>query len=155
MTSQPEVSVRILPWEGSLYGKPGGVFRQRTLILGGSHYSDEYESFHNPNVQHEWATFTNEVVEYYLDDNIRGRWKGTYSRFINSVYGVSTDNDLRTHFFESVVFYNYLQEIAGGGPTEAYRYDYDESRHFHAFFEVLERKRPKFVPPPAGRRDVC
>lgn len=137
--------VRFLPWIGDNYKNGGGVFRQRTLILGGSHYSDEYESFQNPELRQEWATFTNEVVEYYLDDNIRGKWKGTYSRFVNSVYGDTTDLDRRRNFFESVVFYNYLQDVAGGGPTEAHRYDYNEPRHFQAFTEVIETLRPEVV----------
>lgn len=145
MTTNKEFSIRILPWVGDNFQSGGGIFRQRTLILGGSHYSDEYESFQTPEGQMEWATFTNEVVEYYLDDNIQGRWKGTYSRFINSVYGDSTDQYRRRNFFESIVFYNYLQEIAGGGPTEAHLFDYTEDRHFRAFSQVLEQHRPEVV----------
>jgi len=138
-------AIRIHPWIGSLYGHPKGIFRQKTLILGGSHYSDEYESFQTPELQDEWATFTNEVVEYYLDEKIPGRWKATYSRFINSVYDDSTCNDLRRAFFDSVAFYNYLQDIAGASPTEASNFDYSEDRHFAAFCEVIEQLRPKVV----------
>lgn len=138
-------SIRIHPWVGDQYGNASGIFRQRTLILGGSHYSDEYESFQTPEGQKEWADFTSEIVEYYLDDNIQGRWKGTYSKFINSIYGDFADDDQRRNLFESIIFYNYLQEIAGGGPSDAYRYDYTEDRHFHAFIEVLTQHRPDVV----------
>lgn len=137
--------VRILPWIGKRYTEPGDILRQRTLILGGSQYSEGYEGFQANGGHAEWAGFTNEVVDYYFDSNIQGAWKKTYSTFINSIWGRPTSEDERIRFFDSVVFYNYLQEIAGDTPTDAARFDYRAPGNFNAFREVLEEHRPEVV----------
>lgn len=137
--------VRLHPWIGERYTEPGDILRQRTLILGGSQYSEGYESFHENGGHAAWAGFTNEVVEYYFDSNIKGTWKRTYSTFINSIFGRPTNEDERVRFFDSVVFYNYLQEIAGDTPTDAGKFDYRARDNFIAFREILEEHRPEVV----------
>ena len=138
-------AIRILPWVGEQYGLANSVFRQRTLILGGSQYSEGYENFHTEEGRAEWQSFTNEVIYYYLDSNISGRWKATYTSFINSVFGCQTNDERRGRFFDSVVFYNYLQEIAGASATEAGNFNYHDACHFGAFREILEKHQPQVV----------
>jgi hypothetical protein len=138
-------AIRVAPWVGDQYGQATGVFRQRTLILGGSQYSPGYESFHTDEGLAEWRSFTNDVVYYYLDPKISGRWKGTYTRFINSVFGSQTDEEQRRGFFDSVIFYNYLQEIAGASASDAGNFDYHAPCHFDAFREIIETYRPEVV----------
>jgi|GEM_PF-2542880 len=145
MTTPPQSTVRIFPWVGSLYGKQGNVFRQRTLILGGSQYSPGYENFHTEEGQPEWQDFTKDVVDYYFDDSISGKWKGTYTKFINSIFGGQSDYEQQGRFFDSIVFYNYLQEIAGASASEAGNFDYHAPCHFSAFLEILETYRPEVV----------
>lgn len=137
--------VRIKPWIGENYQNGGGIFRQRTLILGGSQYSPGYENFHTEEGKAEWQSFTNDVVYYYLDPDINGRWKGTYTSFINSIFGGPSNDEQRGRFFDSVIFYNYLQEIAGASASEAGNFDYHASCHFNAFKEILEEHRPEVV----------
>jgi hypothetical protein len=139
------MQIKILPWVGENYQNGGGIFRQRTLILGGSQYSEGYENFHTEEGLAEWRSFTNDVVYYYLDSGISGRWKGTYTSFINSVFGHHTDAEQRSKFFDSVIFYNYLQEIAGATASEAGNFNYGAPCHFEAFREVLENHRPEVV----------
>lgn len=139
------MQVKIYPWVGENYRSGGGVFRQRTLILGGSHYCEGHESFDPEEVRPEWQSFTNDVVYSYLDPNVRGRWKGTFTAFINSIFGDSSDDDQRRAFFDSVIFYNYLQEIAGATPAEVGDYSYTAPRHFSAFSEIVEKFRPEVM----------
>lgn len=138
-------SIRILPWVGENYQSGGGVFRQRTLILGGSQYSEGHENFHTDEGREEWKDFTREVVDYYFDDRISGRWKATYTTFINSVFGGHSSVEQRGRFFDSIIFYNYLQEIAGASASEAGNYDYAAPQHFEAFLEVLAEYQPDVV----------
>lgn len=145
MSQQNDSAIRILPWIGSNYGKDNGVFRQRTLILGGSQYSDGYENFHTDEGLAEWQSFTNDVVYYYLDPSIPGRWKKTYTSFINSVFGYKTEVEQQKSFFDAVIFFNYLQEIAGATASEAGNFDYHAPCHFDAFREILEVHRPEVV----------
>jgi hypothetical protein len=145
MTEENFRHVKILPWVGDNYGKKNPAFRQRTLILGGSHYDKGFENFHDPEKQPEWANNTNEIVWCYLDENIRDTWKKTYSTFINSVYDQPSNQDQRRDFFDSVIFYNYLQEIAGANAYEAGKSNYRDRKHFDAFKEVLAKYRPEVV----------
>jgi hypothetical protein len=138
-------AIRIAPWVGDQYGQATGVFRQRTLILGGSQYSEGYENFHTAEGVAEWLTFTNDVVYYYLNPEEKGKWKKTYTTFINSVFGCQTDEEQRGRFFDSVIFYNYLQEIAGASASEAGNFDYHAPVHFEAFREILETHQPEVV----------
>jgi len=137
--------VRILPWVGENYHNGGGVFHPRTLILGGSQYSPDSEDFHTEAGRIRWQGFTKEVVDYYFDDNIKGRWKGTYTSFINSVFGGPTNEQQCGLFFDSIIFYNYLQEIAGASASEAANYDYKDPQHFAAFQEILNEYQPDVV----------
>lgn len=145
MTTNQFQHVRILPWVGEKYRESANVFRQRTLILGGSQYSEGYESFHTEEGRAEWQSFTNDVVHYYQDASISGRWKGTYTGFINSIFGDQSDEEQRVRFFDSVVFYNYLQEIAGASANEAGNFDYGAQQHFQAFQEILAEFQPEVV----------
>lgn len=137
--------VKILPWVGEKYGESAGVFRQRTLILGGSQYSEGYENFHTEEGLSEWQSFTNDVVYYYLNPEVKGKWKKTYTSFLNSVFGCQTNAEQRERFFNTVIFYNYLQEIAGATANDACNFDYHSSCHFEAFKEVIEIHRPEVV----------
>ncbi len=137
--------VRILPWVGDNYRSSENVFRQKTLILGGSQYSPGHENFDTEEGRAEWQGFTQDVVHYYFDDNIKGKWKSTYTSFINSIFGCSSDFEQRERFFDSIIFYNYLQEIAGASSSEAGNYDYGAKQHFDSFLEIITEYEPEVI----------
>ena len=145
MSEKKTTAIRLRPWIGEKYGKSTDVFRQKTLILGGSQYSDGYEDFHKEGGQAEWLDFTSEVVHYYFDESIKGRWKTTYTNFINSIFCSSASYEQRGQYFDEIVFYNYLQEIAGATANDAANFDYHAPNHFAAFLEVIEQHRPEVV----------
>ena len=133
------------PHVGSAYGHDFSLFKKKTLILGGSHYiEDEYDLLKQSD-RNELSGFTQEIIGHYLDPECKDAWKKTYSIFINSVYGRDTDLADRQAFFDSVVFYNYLQEAAGQDAYAAHEYDYHEQRHFDAFLEVINEVKPEVV----------
>jgi len=115
------------------------MFHKRTFILGGSHYLD------NPSIDDDLGDFTNEVVHDYLNEDCDGHWKKTFSTFINSIIGGKSTQENRVTFFDSVIFYNFLQEVAGENPQSAANYDYKAKHHFDAFRELLDKHKPEVV----------
>lgn len=138
-------TIRIAPHVGKNYKSGGGIFRQRTLILGGSHYDGDYKPDQGEDSLAAWANYTEEIIGHYFDENGSGKWKKTYSNFINSIYGDATSREQKLEFFDAIIFYNYLQEIAGATANDAGNFDYEASSHFEAFKEVLEAHRPEVV----------
>lgn len=122
------------PHVGGLYQKGGGVFKKRTLILGGSLYG----------VDETRSDATQELVDFYLT-RCGESWCKTYTSFINSVFGRDANQEERERFFQSIVFYTYLQAPAGAGPHDAGKSDYSDNRHFAAFCEVLDAHQPEVV----------
>lgn len=139
------------PWQGSNYSN-GGIFKKKILILGGSHYCETCETCGDRLIKPECTGFTKEVVEDYLNPECKVsceeqnfRWKRTFSRFINSMYRHSTSQEERECFFDSIIFYNYLQYAAGKTWNVASNFDHSENRHLEAFFEVLDKYMPDVV----------
>lgn len=133
-------SIRFKPCRGRNFGTPQSIFSRPTLILGGSAYSDGPEA-----TPEEDADATQDLLSCYFDDKIRGRWKATYTRFINAVYGDDTNGSEREAYFDSIIFYNYLQEYAGSRPGDAPKFDYAADQHFSAFLEVLNEHKPDVI----------
>ena len=75
------------------------------MILGESHYSDDYDPM-----------LTNNVVRRYLDSNEDHEdWMKTFLKFERSLVGKETTSIDRANIWESLVFYNYLQVLKLGG----------------------------------------
>jgi hypothetical protein len=126
-------ALRFEPWRGQRYPS-GGVVHPPLLILGESHYHED-PHYANPR-------FTTEVVEDYLSGRCR-------HRFFTSVMQVVSARtffpyDLRRIFWDSVAFYNYIQDIVGASrgirPT---------SQMWHTakapFSQLLHGLRPRCV----------
>jgi len=91
------------PWIGSKYGKTDSVFRHRVLILGDSHYIEDLDDFDGGKP----CDFTRGVMLDYLDPNQNGRWKSTFTKFMNSFVLESKHTDIsRVDLWDSVAFYN-------------------------------------------------
>ena len=132
-------NLRFKPWRGRDYGTPQSIFSRPTFILGGSTYGDGSQTTYE-----EDEVWTSELLNYYFDGT-GGKWKATYTRFINSVYGAETDIAEREAYFDSVLFNNFLQDYAGACATDAPKFDYKETRHLLAFYETLHEYKPEVV----------
>lgn len=102
------------PWVGSKYGKRDSIFRQKILVLGDSHYIDETDDV-AATVNEEPCDFTTDVMLDYLDPNEKGRWKSTFTKFMNSFvldsYSlVSSDHALSFHLLvgNSNIYYTVI-----------------------------------------------
>lgn len=133
------------PWVGSQYGQPNSVFSNKILILGDSHYTDE-EEIGELDSQQQSSDFTTGVMTDYLDESIKGNWKSTFTKFMNSfVQGTAHEECLREQLWNSVMFYNYLQIPAGSKPRLTQHYNYNEDTDRNAFLEVIREYAPDII----------
>ena len=134
------------PWVGSNYGEVGSVFNKKILILGDSHYTDESEVAELRTEQQGSSDFTSGVIKDYLDDPVRGSWKSTFTKFMNSfVQNTIHVSRSKEELWNSLTFYNYLQIPAGAEPRLTQHYDYQGEKDKKAFLEVLEELEPDVI----------
>lgn len=121
--SQPK-QVRFLPWCGKNYCKS----YPRLLVLGESHYSDRLE---DPN-------FTQRLTAQYAAGKFNHRF---WTQIGQVVTGKPHWEINRKAFWDSISFYNYVQDITvnapGYGPPES-----AFLRSENAFWEVLDLLKP-------------
>ena len=124
--------VHYLPWIGKDY-PAGGIFSQKILVLGESHYTDEEKG----------SDFTRNVVSDYLNPEKRDSWMPTFLKFERSLVGHVADQKERAAIWNSVAFYNYLQETVSGPREKGRREMYEQSKA--PFFQVLNELRPDMM----------
>lgn len=139
--------VFFLPHVGEDYGGNGSIFEKRLCVVGASHYAPDVEDFQSGNDREIWRMMTCSTVRDYLDPNFRAerRWKSTYTKFVNAFFGRGTTVEERRRFFDSVVFFNYLQRLEGRDGNESRPEYYAEELHFLAFREIVSATRPDVV----------
>lgn len=136
--------VFFLPHVGKDYGGNGSIFGKRLCVVGASHYAD-VEDFQCGNDRKNWRKMTLKVVQDYLDPGFHARWKSTYTKFVNAFFGRGTSVEERRRFFDSIVFFNYLQRLEGRNGNDSHPEYYAEERHFLAFREIVSATRPDVV----------
>ncbi len=122
------------PWVGAEYSS-GGIFGKRILVLGESHYGNGESS---PD-----ATFR--VLEEYLDcPETVPPYLQSFKLFERSLTGTETDAQQRRQIWDSLLFYNFVQEVSTDAPRQML--DVKNPRQSaEAFFEVLETYRPEYI----------
>lgn len=136
-------SVFFKPWIGKQYGQDGSVFSQKILVLGDSHYIDEADIVESDG---QSCDFTTGVIHDYLDQDIKGRWKATFTKFMNSfVHGSEHAECSRDELWNSVAFYNYLQIPAGSSSRQTQYFSYTENKDRSALLEVIEDLEPDII----------
>jgi len=125
--------VKFLPWVGRNYAaRFNGL---RTLILGESHYQWEAGISIDDD-----RNCTIDRVEEQLEGCTGAFWTKTAS----AVLGKKPTLDEKKHFWNSVAFYNYVQESAGFGPRiRPSAQSWEVSKV--PFMEVLESLRPELI----------
>ena len=125
--------VHYLPWIGKDY-PAGGIFKQKILVLGESHYTDEEKG----------PDFTRNVVSDYLNPEVeRDSWMPTFLKFERSLVGHVADQREREAIWNSVAFYNYLQETVSGPREAGSKGMYERAEE--PFFQVLNELRPDML----------
>lgn len=134
------------PWIGNEYGMQGSVFSQKILILGDSHYIDESEIMNMVENHEQSCDFTTGVMNDYLNPDIDGNWKSTFTKFMNSLVADSVHSECtRSELWNSVAFYNYLQIPAGSNSRLTQHFNYTKEKDSNALLEVIEELAPDVI----------
>lgn len=126
--------VRIYPWLGESYGQ--GIFKHRVLVLGESEYQVR-----------EGQAASKDDTRWCVRHVIKSDKQSAFFRNIATMFLGHTPEDKteRSRFWNSIVFYNYVQEHVGFGagtrPTSLMWRGVAPT----AFREVLRRHTPDYV----------
>lgn len=142
-----ETNINFKPWVGKNYLSKG--FRgKRILVLGESHYCISplkeggkcFPLCKKKNMNTACFDFTNDVMNDILYGYNGEPYMRTFTCFERSVLGKELNQKEREEFWESVIFYNYIQ-YALSGPGLAPQDDYWHKSEL-AFKELLEEYMP-------------
>jgi hypothetical protein len=120
------------PWIGQRYGE--GLDECRTLVLGEAHY--EWE---------ENQTLESQLTIECVQEQINGEWtKQFWTNIAVALLGYRPSFEEKRQFWDSVAFYNYIQESVGFGPrTRPTRSMWLKARQ--PFYSVLRQLKPQLV----------
>lgn len=132
MTEIPGYTFR--PWVGRSYADPHNRWDQRVLILGESHYDEDFD---------QGPDLTTWVIRRHVrkEGKQYAFWTKVGRTFVGPDYGPP---DTRRTFWDSVAFYNYVQTFAGVAARQRPSAD-DFSSSWPVFTRVLEDLRPTVV----------
>ena len=134
------------PWIGSEYGLDSSVFNQKILVLGDSHYADESEIMNLVEDLEQSCDFTTGVMNDYLNPEVDGKWKSTFTKFMNSLVLNSVHSERSpSELWNSVAFYNYLQIPAGATSRLTQHFDYSKEKDRNALLEFIEELNPDII----------
>jgi len=141
------------PFVGNNYHN--GIKGKKILVLGESHYCEgiRYENYSCKKtekcLQHaKCQNFTNDVMARFFDykkgNGEKETWMPTFTRFTNVFYGKRVNNEELLDFWNSVMFYNYVQKsVMEGSRTTPPEQDFVDSQK--AFREILEEYKPDLI----------
>jgi hypothetical protein len=130
-----DTKVKFEPWTGTQYKQ--GIEGQRVLVLGESHYHScdkDKECTDDISGESHHRNLTRDVVEHWKDKS----HKSSVSYKIPKLFRKS-----KSEFWDSVIFYNYLQEFAGPGAGHRPKAkQWDDKDSAAAFQSVLDTYNP-------------
>jgi hypothetical protein len=134
------------PWLGEQY-TTGGFSGRKILILGESHHCGDLCKTCGIIGETECENFTTNVINSYLNYKKKKinheNWMNTFTRFTNILIGTQINSDETISFWNSVIFYNYVQ-IALEGPRMSPSLQ-DFTRSKNAFIEVINEYKPDLI----------
>lgn len=140
-----ESKIFFQPRVGTKYNE--GFKGLKILILGESHYCGEACEPCAITTLPCCTKFTLNVMDRYIDYknglDSHESWMRTFTRFTNVLFGEQVHSKRLIEFWDSVIFYNYVQSSTNKSripPT------YQQFKHSEdAFFEVLETYEPDAI----------
>jgi hypothetical protein len=128
--------VHYRPWVGKNY-ENGKLYGKRIMILGESHYGKELGEVNDT---------TSQVIE---EAEFQHLYTTRFLRMVPpAVMGYSSSDSLtheqRKEFWDSVLFYNYIQESVNGGPRGS-RTNKQWSDAVEPFLEVINQYKPEII----------
>jgi hypothetical protein len=128
---EPIKKVRFQPWIGQNYDSRS----PKLLVLGMSHYRWE-KCKKTPDY-----LITNSVIGYWSTSK---RTKKFFSNIAATCIGHLPNYEERVDYWNSVAFYNYIQEFVGDSPRQPHDYKL-WVRSEPAFAEILHRLKPELI----------
>ena len=123
------------PWVGDNYRSTS----KKIFILGESHYG-ESSIEDNPD-------FTSGIVESFLGfkagKHDHEHWMNTFTRFTNVVHDQTLEVGAITSFWQSIVFYNYIQKAIEGPRVSPSEQDFENS--LKALVEIITEYQPNLI----------
>lgn len=125
----------------------GGYNNLKILILGESHYCESECEECGRQSNSECSNFTINVLERYFayikGTGVHEDWMRTFTRFTNVFFNERVSADKLLDFWDSVVFYNYVQSSTDGPRSKPSSQQFSDSKD--AFFEVLKECMPDLI----------
>ena len=123
----------------------------KLLVLGESHYCGDRGKCEVCGVsskRKDCNNFTIRVVEdgflsYKKGEGKFEDWMRTFTRFTNVLLGDQANNDALHEFWDSIIFYNYVQSSTTSPRVPPTQEQFEESEI--AFFEVLNQYTPDLI----------
>ena len=135
--------VAFTPWIGKYYSEKG-FNGKRILVLGESHYCGNCDNCRKPK---DKCGITVDVINDYLNYKNGKRkfanWMNTFTRFTNVFFGEKCNVENLNTFWNSIIFYNYVQKSTEGPRESPSEKMFQESQD--AFFEVLNEYSPDII----------
>lgn len=132
------------PWIGENYSSS----EKKIMVLGESHIcGDGCSDCGNANNHPECIHFTKNAVKYFLDyktgNDDFSPWMNTFTKFGNVFYNSSLSAEETLAFWDSIVFYNYVQYATDQARVSPLIDEFKKSQT--AFFEILQAYKPDIV----------
>lgn len=133
------------PRVGKNYEK--GFNGVKLFILGESHYCGEKCEICGKQSNNDCSDFTIKVLSRYINykkgNGEHEDWMRTFTRFTNVLLEEQVDNETLIDFWDSVIFYNYVQSSTEGPRISPTSQQFKEGKD--AFIEVLEEYKPDLI----------
>lgn len=133
------------PWVGTNYST--GFNGKKILVLGESHYCGEgceNCGIVNGNVCESFTSdVINEFLNYKLGNAAHKRWMNTFTKFVNVIHGDNVESLKHLAFWNSVIFFNYVQRALDGPRISPTVIDFEKSKV--AFYEVIGNFNPDLI----------
>lgn len=139
--------INFKPWVGKNYEQ--GINGNKVLVLGESHYCAPVEKRHcagqvcNQNNVKDCSNFTIGVIDSFVHKYSGERYEQTFLCFERQITNKELSQEEREEFWNSLIFYNYLQYALDGpkqepSPTQWKMWAQSEE----AFAELLQKYMP-------------
>ncbi len=142
-------NVNFSPWVGKDYFTKG-YKGKRVLVLGESHYCNEqleggkcYPICAKEKMREDCFSQTEDVISDFVFYYSGSRYEQTFLCFERAVLGKELTQKEREDFWQSIVFYNYLQ-FCQEGPRKPVKQEYWNNSEL-AFKEILEEYLPDYI----------
>ena len=136
--------MKFMPFIGNDYS----LAKFKTLILGESHHCDKAMNccFRN-NSTEKCSQLTNNVLNDYFHYKKTGmnfkRWMNTFTKFSNIFAGKKLNNPETIEFWNTFIFYNYVQFPMEGPRKAPNPENFQKSKN--ALHQLLEESKPNLI----------